>query len=38
MRLTLTGVPVVAEILAKGYALSDGVVHRAIEYDKQQVR
>jgi len=27
---------IVAEILAKGYALSDQVVHRAIEYDKQQ--
>jgi len=27
---------IVAEILAKGYALSDHVVHRAIEYDKQQ--
>jgi hypothetical protein len=29
---------VVAEILARGYALSDNVVNRAIEYDKQQVR
>jgi len=27
---------IVAEILAKGYTLSDHVVHKAIEYDKQQ--
>lgn len=27
-----------AEILAKGYSLSDHVVNRAIEYDKQQVQ
>jgi len=27
---------IVAEILAKGYTVSDHVVHRAIEYDKQQ--